>query len=339
MNASAHRPAPVLLLDQATVSALITPDDCIAAVESAFAAHALGRTLAPELMHLDAEGGEFHIKAGGLRSGWRSGTGCYVTCKINGGFFGNRAALGLPNIIGLILLSDGATGSPLAVMESGYITRLRTGAATAVAARYLARANSTTVTLCGAGSQGEMQLRCLARCLPIERVCVWSRGGSAVFSERMAGELKLDIKPVRDLAAATRDSDVIVTSTPSTAWFLGAQHVRPGTFVAAIGADSPAKQELEPELVANSSVVCDIAAQCAEVGDLHHAIAAGLMTAADIRGELGAVIAGLAPKRLRADETIIFDSTGTALQDAAAAILVYERAKALGRGESFAFWS
>jgi alanine dehydrogenase len=224
-------------------------------------------------------------------------------------------------------------------MESGYITRLRTGAATAVAAKYLARPDSKTVTLCGAGSQGEMQLRCLMCCLPIERIFVWSRSNTEGFAERMSRDLKLDVRPAADLRAATLESDVIVTCTPATRWFLGAKHVRPGTFIAAVGADSPDKQELEPVLLAQSSVVCDLVAQCAQVGDLHHTIAAGLMSTRGIRGELGPVIAGLAPKRLRADETIIFDSTGTALQDTAAAAMVYERAKALGRGGSFAFWT
>jgi alanine dehydrogenase len=333
MSAHPRRPAPVLLLDRATIASLVSTEDCVAAVESAFSAHAHGRSLAPQLTHVDADGGEFHMKVGGLRNE----ASCYFTCKINGGFFGNQSKLGLPNIIGLIQLSDGTNGSPLAVLESGYITRLRTGAATAVAAKYLARPESKTVTLCGAGSQGEMQLRCLMHCLPIERVYVWSRSGSDAFAERMSGDLQIDVRPAPDLLAATRESDVIVTCTPSTAWFLGVPHVRAGTFIAAVGADSPGKQELEPELTAQSEVVCDLVAQCSQVGELHYALAAGFTTTAQIRGELGAVIAGDCPARLNADETIIFDSTGIAFQDTAIAVLVYQRAQALGRGESFEF--
>jgi alanine dehydrogenase len=339
MSASAVTPAPVLLFDRETVSSILTLDDCIDAVESAFAAHALGRSLAPELMHVDADGGEFHIKAGGLRSRTEDGNRTYFACKINGGFFGNKAQLGLPNIIGLILLSDGVNGSPLAVMESGFITRLRTGAATAVAAKYLARSDSKSVAVCGAGIQSEMQLRSLMRVLPIERAFVWARSDATAAAQRMSEELELDVRPAPDLAAATLQSDVIVTCTSAKHWFLSKQHVRPGTFIAAVGADSPDKQELEPALLAGSSVVCDLVRQCSHVGDLHHAIAAGLMTPQEIRGELGAVIAGRAPKRLHEDEIIIFDSTGTALQDTAAAALVYEGGKQLARGASFAFWA
>lgn len=324
------------MLDRATIASLVSKDDCIAAVESAFAAHAGGYSLAPEMMHVDARGGEFHIKAGGLCniSGKDS---CYFTCKINGGFFGNYSKLGLPNIIGLIQLSDGTNGAPLAVMDSGRITAHRTGAATAVAAKYLARPESKTVTLCGAGSQGEIQLNYLMRCLPIERVYVWSRTNCEGFAKRMSRELQIDVQAAANLEAATGDSDVIVTCTSATDWFLGLRHVGPGTFVAAVGADSPAKQELEPALIAQSEVVCDLVAQCAQVGELHHAIAAGLTTSAQIRGELSGVIAGHSPGRLSADETIIFDSTGVALQDTAVAVLAYERARAMGRGTSFAF--
>lgn len=113
----------------------------------------------------------------------------------------------------------------------------------------------------------------------------------------MRRELNIDVQPMRDLAKATQVSDVIVTCTSAKHWFLGHRHVRPGTFVAAVGADSPNKQEIEPELLAASSVVCDLTTQCVHVGDLHHAIAAGVMRSEQVRGELGAVIVGSAPRR------------------------------------------
>ena len=326
---------PALLLDRATVGSLLTLDDCIAAVERAFGAHARGESLTTELLHVDGLGGEFHVKAGGLKA-----PRAYFACKVNGGFFQNRARFDLPNIQGLILLYDATNGVPLAVMESATVTILRTGAATAVAARYLARRDARVATICGVGTQGMVQLRALQRVLPLTTVHAWSRdlARATRFAEKMSAELGLDVRPASDLAAATRASDAIVTCTPAKTWFLGRDHVRPGTFIAAVGADSPDKQELEPALVAASSVVCDITAQCAEVGDLHHAIAARLMDAAAVAGELGAVVAGLAPARRDDAETIVFDSTGTALQDAAAAALVYEKAVQAGRGTRFPFW-
>ncbi len=312
----------------------------------------------PQLLHLAAHDGEFHVKAGGL-----SEPRSYFACKVNGGFFGNRTRSGLPNIIGLILLCDGTTGMPLALMESGVVTRLRTAAATAVAAKYLARADSRIATICGAGMQAEAQLRALSAVLPLERVLIWSRGdaGSLVESgrgpfddapakgatfarasalaQRMSQELSITVLATGNLREATRQSDVIVTCTPARQWFLGVEHVAAGTFIAAVGADSPEKQELQPELLATTSVVCDLVDQCAQVGDLHHAITARLMSAREIRGELGDVIVGKVPRRASNRETIVFDSTGTALQDVAAASSVYERAVQQGSGRPFAFWT
>ena len=111
-----------------------------------------------------------------------------------------------------------------------------------------------------------------------------------------------------------------------------ATDVRPGTFVAAVGADAHGKQEIEPALVASSTLVVDVLAQCAEIGELQHALAAGLLTREQVHAELGEVVAGRRPGRTRADEITIFDSSGTALQDVAAAVAVYEQARATGRG-------
>jgi alanine dehydrogenase len=326
-------PSPVLLLDREAVASLLSLEECITAVESAFAAHAEGRALEPALLHVDADAGEFHIKVGGLR-----GNRAYFAAKVNGGFFQNRAKLGLPNIVGLILLSDASNGCPLAIIESGLVTRLRTGAATAIAAKYLARPNSDTATICGAGVQAAIQLRSLLQVLPLRRVFIWSRSNADSFAAQMAQELSIEVTSVQDLSTATLRSDVIVTCTPSKSWFLGKEHVSPGTFIAAVGADSPDKQEIEPALLASSSVFCDLAEQCSHVGELHHAISGDLMSKWQIAGELGGVITGRLSHRVNHDEIIVFDSTGTALQDVAAAAAVYERAIAQGVGASFAFW-
>ncbi len=326
---------PALLLDRRTIAELLSLDDCIAAVEAAFAAHARGETLAPGLLHGDGVGGEYHIKAGGLRTPHPR-----YACKINSSFFKNRAANGLPNIQGLIVLYDAADGRPLAVMESAEITIKRTGAATAVAAKYLATPEARVATIVGAGNQGGIQLEALTRVRRLEKVFVCDQDPAAAdaFAARLGERLKITVQACSDLAAAARESDIVVTCTPSKKWIVGRDMVSPGAFVAGVGADSPDKQELEPALLAQTSVVTDLTEQCAHVGDLHHAIAAGLMRASDVRGELGEVIIGRAPARRDASEIIIYDATGTALQDVAAAVLVYEKARALGRGTEFPFW-
>jgi len=326
--APAPRPG-LLLLGRSDVAALLTLDECIPVVEEAFRARAEGRALPSEMMHIDAGGGEFHVKVGGLTL-----DRTYVALKINSSFFKNLELRGLANIQGMILLFDAENGIPLAVMDSIEITILRTGAATAAAAKLLARPDSATATVCGCGNQGRVQLAALRRALPrLERAYAYDAAPAAAsaFAAEMSGA-GFRVEAVPDLGPAIRRSDVVVTCTPSKAFYLKKEHVRPGTFIAAVGADSPAKQELEPALVAGAKVVVDILDQCIRAGEVHHAIAAGLMTERDVHGELGGVIAGRLPGRTSAEEIIIFDATGTALQDVAAAVAVFRKAILQGRG-------
>jgi ornithine cyclodeaminase/alanine dehydrogenase len=281
-------------------------------------------------MHVEADGGEFHIKGGGLRL-----DRTYFALKANGGFFNNQAKHGLPNILGLLLLFDGSNGRPLAVMDSSDITALRTGATTALAARYLARADSSSVTVCGCGRQGAVQVKALLEVFPsIRRVYAWDRTPLAAvsFAAGMSNRPGVEVVATADLAEAAGHGDIIITCTPAKGFFLRKEHVRPGTFISAVGADSPDKQEIEPALVASARLVVDILDQCARVGELHHAIEAGLMTAAQVHGELGDIVAGKIAGRTGEEEIILFDTTGSALQDTAAAVAVYQKAMAQGVG-------
>ena len=144
------------------------------------------------------------------------------------------------------------------------------------------------------------------------------------------------MEAIEDVRAALRESDVCVTCTPARRAFVMAADVRPGTFIAAVGADSEGKQEIDPLLIASATLVVDVLEQCAEIGELQHALAAGLMTRSQVHAELADVVAGRRPGRTRQDEITIFDSTGTALQDVAAAVAVYETARASGRGTEIA---
>jgi len=316
----------ILLLRRTDVTSLLTLPDCLRAMEEAFRMRAQGRALAPGLMHVDAEGGEFHVKGGGLRL-----DRTYFALKANGGFFGNRRNLGLPNIIGLVLLFDGQNGRPLAVMDSIAITVLRTAATTALAARYLARPESSTVTICGCGNQGRAQLTALRMVLPgLRRAFAWDAVGQAAeeFAAELTRQLEMPVTAEPNLARAAAQSDVIVTCTPAKGFFLRRDYVRPGTFISAVGADSPDKQELEPTLLVGNKLVVDILDQCAQVGELHHALDAGLMTTKDVHAELSDLVAGKIGGRTRADEITVFDTTGSAIQDTAAAVAVYEKALA-----------
>ncbi len=318
-----------LILTRRDVRELLGLDECIAAVESAFRLHAEGRSLAPGVLAIRARDGGFHIKAAGLELGRP-----YFAAKINANFSSNPRRHGLPAIQGVVVLCNADAGRPLAVMDSIEVTIRRTAAATAVAARWLARKDSATATVCGCGSQGREQLRALSRVLPLARAYAYDADEAVAraYARELSDELGIEVAATRDLAAAVRDSDVCVTCTPSRAPFLKREHVRPGTFVAAVGADSPDKQELEPRLLAEAVLVVDVLEQCASIGELHHALDAGVLTREAVHAELADVVTGRRPGRRSDQEITIFDSTGTALQDVAAAVVVYEKAVAKGKG-------
>jgi ornithine cyclodeaminase/alanine dehydrogenase-like protein (mu-crystallin family) len=319
------------VLTRGDVQALLGWDECIEAVESAFRLHAEGRSLAPGVLGVRAPHGGFHVKAAGLERGR-----LYFAVKTNANFSDNPRRHGLPAIQGVVVLCDADDGRALAVMDSIEVTLRRTAAATAVAARHLARPDARAATVCGCGRQGRAQLRALARVLPLQRAWAFDADEAAAraFAREMSGELGFEVKPVPAPAAGLAESEVCVTCTPSRSPFLMREHVRPGTFVAAVGADSEDKQELEPALLARATVVVDSLDQCATIGELHHALTAGVMTRDAVHADLGQLAAGRRSGRRTTDEIIVFDSTGTALQDVAAAALVHERARAAGVGSA-----
>jgi ornithine cyclodeaminase/alanine dehydrogenase-like protein (mu-crystallin family) len=287
-------------------------------------------------VHL-AEGG-VHVKAAALAPD----RGAFAA-KVNANFPANPRLHGLPTIQGLVMLFDAANGTPLAVMESGVLTRLRTAAATAVAARYLARPEAAVLTIAGCGAQAESQVAFVHQVRPLTRVMAYDihEEVARAFATDATRRLGVEVRAVADFHRACRESDIIITCTPSRAPFLGPGDVPAGAFVAAVGADNPDKQELDPALFAKggAALVTDVTAQCAELGELRHVIEAGVLTRDAVRAELGEVVAGHGAGRLDADERIVFDSTGTPIQDAAAGAAAYDRARTLGLGTWFSFRS
>ena len=309
---------PPVVIGRRELASLMDADAYLAAAEAAFRAHAEGRAHVPPPMHIPVEAGGFHAK-GALVVLDRP----YVAVKVNGNFPGNPAH-GLPTIQGAVLLFSARDGRLLAILDSIEITSKRTAAASALAAKHLARADSATIAILGCGEQGRAQLAAISRVVPIRQVVAWDSDASK--ADRFACETRnLEARATSDLAEATRGADVIVTATSSKSAFLARDHVSPGTFIAAIGADSPHKSEIAPDLMAHAKVVADLVAQCRVMGDLHHAIEAGAMAAADVHAELGEVVAGRKPGRTSEGEVTLFDSTGVAIQDVAAAAWAYER--------------
>ena len=323
-----------LLLNRTDVQKLLSLSECVAAVERVFRLQGEGKIPLSGILGVRTQSGGLHVKIACL-----SGAKNYIVAKLNTNFAQNYARFGLPTIQGAIVLYDADNGRLLAVLDSMEITLKRTAAATAVAAKYLARKNSAVATICGCGEQGRAQVRALSLIFRFGKVFAFDVDPKA--SLRLAAqhsrEFQIDTEPVRNLPGAIQSSDVVVTCTPATKFFVQQENIAAGTFIAAAGADDSHKQEIDPALLSSAKVVADNLEQVCAIGDTHHAIAAGLMRKEDIYADLSEIVAGRKPGRTSDDEITIFDSTGVAIEDAAAATVVYERACAAKIMNSFEF--
>ena len=320
----AARPG-TLVITATDVRTHLSATACMDAVELAFGKLAAGDVIAPAMLGTGVAGGGFHVKTAGIRAGR-----LYYAAKINANFPDNPTTRGLPTIQGVVALFDAESGALLALMDSTEITGLRTAAASAVAARHLAPPAASRLTIIGCGAQGLHHARAMLQARPITHVRLADRNPDAAnrLAQLLGREFNGRVDVVSDHGAASRDSDIVVTCTPAHEPVLDRGDLPPGGFVAAVGADSEDKQEITAAAMAQCAVVVDILDQCAAIGELHHAIAAGVMSREDVRADLGTVVSGRAAGRFTAGETVLFDSTGTALEDVAAAAIVYERAVA-----------
>lgn len=319
-----------LLLSRSEIERLLPLAECIEAVQEGFVALARGELHGPVVTGLHTSGGGFHFKGAGLHG--------YVAGKLNANFPGNPAR-GRPTIQGLVLLCDAEQGEPLGVFDSTAITALRTAGATAVAARFLARQDARVATILGCGAQGRAQIRALNLVRPLKRLYAYDLDAERAqrFAPEVAAELGIDSVIVTDLRRALSVSQVCITCTPSKSPLLHHGDIRPGTFIAAVGADNGEKIEIDPALMAEALVVPDLLEQAIRIGDLHHAVAGGFMDVSQVYAELGDIVTGRKPGRTGEDQVFVFDSTGVAVEDVAAAALVYKRAMAQGAGRSIEF--
>ena len=319
----------VRVLLEAEIRELIGPAAAYAAVRDAFVALARGQATLPGVIGFDvpAHQGEVHVK-GAYLHGWP-----FYSIKEAAGFYGN-AEKGVPVGSGLVLVFDATTGFLAAVLfDNGYLTDLRTGAAGALAADLLARRRVGKAAVIGAGSQARFQVEALALVRRPESVAVFSRtpARSAAYAREMERRIGVPVAVAPSAQAAVEGSDVVITATPSRAPIVCAEWLGPGTHVTAVGADGPEKRELEPAmLVRAGKVVVDRLDQCLRLGELHHAVDAGLLAAGEVWGELGELAAGMKPGRESNDEITVADLTGVGIQDAAVANVVV--AEALRRG-------
>ncbi len=326
-------PAPVRILNEGEIRGVVTAADAVRVVEQAFAALAKGEARLPDPLHLDipdAEG-EVHLKGAHLAGA------PYFVFKVASGFWRNPEK-GLPTGSGLMLAFDGTTGFPAALLlDNGFLTEVRTGAAGAVAAKYLARRAPETVAVIGAGRQARHQLRALAVVRELRRARIWSRTRPRAEScaREMSAELGVEAEPASTVEAAVREADVVITVTPSREPLVRADWLAEGTHITAVGSDGPDKQELHVEVLARADrVVADRLSQCLRLGEIHHAVAAGVLREEDVAGELGDLVIGRIPGRTSPEQITVADLTGVGVQDAAIAAWALERAAALDLGRS-----
>lgn len=322
--------AGTLILSGADVRNVLQMEDCIPAVESAFNLLGRGQLRQPMVASMKAGNGGYHIKSAIMPSGDAE----YFVSKTNANYPSNPARFGLPTVQGTIVVHDARNGVPLAVMDSIEITAIRTAAASAVAAKYLAREAAGSLAIIGCGLQGLQHVRALALVRPVRSITLFDANENAARALALHVEqsARLPVRIASSPADAVQSADLVVTCTTSTEFLLHANDVAAGSFIAGVGVDAEHKRELAPDLLRRSKVVVDVLEQCVAFGDLHHAIESGAMTEADVHSDLGRVAAGRRAGRTSPDETFVFDSTGMALQDAACAIVVLQRARALGLG-------
>ena len=323
------------ILTEADLRKIVRLDlDAVACVENAFRALATLPVAMPPILRLDIpeHNGEVDVK-----TAYVPGLDGFAI-KISPGFFDNPK-FGLPSTNGMMVLLSAKTGLVEALLlDNGYLTDVRTAAAGAVAARHLARPDATVAAIFGAGMQARLQLEALKLVRPIEGACIWAR--DRLKAERTAAELReklgIAVRAETDAARAVAGADIIVTTTPSTEPLIHAGFVTAGQHITAMGSDAEHKNEIAPAILKLADLcVADSAKQTRRLGELHHAIDAGLISADADVAELGAVVAGKRHGRRDASDITVADLTGTGVQDTAIATLARDRAKAAGAGTVF----
>jgi threonine dehydratase len=312
-------PAPVLY-DYDTIVNNVKPSRALVeAVEDAFAQLANGKVDVPMPMHIGvaetaaAGPGDCHIKGGYIE-----GAPTWTVKLANVSFYKN-VEKGLPAGSGVFVVCDAANGGPKAVLhENRYLTDLRTGAAGAVAVKHLAVKGAKSVAFIGTGVIAESMARSTATVFGFEEAFAYSRDVSKAqtFCDKMSEELGYPFAACGSAEDAVRAADVVFTQTPGGEWVLEESWLRPHALIVCSGSDQPTKNEIPPNVLKKAKVVTDITAQCARVGEVRSAIAAGVMTAEDVHAELGQIVSGRVKGR-KGKELIVCDLTGTGAQDAA----------------------
>lgn len=330
MSDDSWRNRKTLILGRTDMIGLLTPGEYNDCVEHAFRMHGLGRVYMEPKGHivLDRYPGEWEVMPSYIEEPEAA------ACKWVSIREGN-AKYGLPAVFSILVYTHPETGFPLAICDGSHHTLMRTGASAAVSAKWLARKDSTVLAIVGAGSVAKGTLATCDVVFPWREVRIWSRTQESL-DRFVAAEQPLyphlELKPSTSLEEVVRGADVVVTGTHARGWIVDDAWIEPGTHLAALGADLEGEQELDPRILQRARVFVDDIRQCRTDGEINVPLRDGLITEADLAGEIGKVICGESEGRRADDEITVFDSTGIALQDSATVPLEYERAVAAGVG-------
>ena len=317
----------MLILSREEIAKSITMEEAIRAVEAAFAAHANGYTVTPPRISMTTRDNHGHFLCMPSLVDDRASSPV-LSVKIYSEFSRNPQR-GLPLAYASFLLIDPMNGQPLALLEGMYLTGIRTGAASAVAARYLARRNAEQLGLIGTGFQAFFQAWGLSQVRPIKHLVIYDRSSVTMhaFAKRARRKLRLSVSCARSPDEVAVSSDILVTATNSCEPVFEGAKLRDGTMVIAIGSFHPQEREVDSKTVMRSKIYVDsYEGALAEAGDLLIPIKKGEISRDDIKGELGELVTRRVPGRQSDEEVTLFKAVGLAIEDAVVAKTAYVQA-------------
>lgn len=324
-----------IILNQSEVLSLLNSDEVLSAVEDAFRAYGMRKVQMPPKSYLFYErySGDLRTMPAYIETPEATGVKIVNVHTKNG-------SKKMPTVMAVVLLNDPENGYPIAMMNGTHLTALRTGAAGAIASKYLSRQNSSIIGFvgCGVQAQTQLQMHVLVRNITAVRIFDTNPEIQQNFANWISSHFNIDV----DAAASVEDAcrcDILNTLTPVKSPVVKREYIRSGMHINAIGADAPGKEELDPEILKLAKVVVDDWEQAHHSGEINVPCERGNFARSDLYGELGQIVAGLTPGRTNDEDITIFDSTGLAIQDIAVAHLVYQRARQKGIGQTVDLFS
>ncbi len=325
----------MLLLTEADIRKLFSMEEALSVVETAFKDYALGNSKMPSKVYLNLPefSGDFRAMPAYSFQHQIAGVKWVNSHSKN-------PQKGLPSVMALLILNDPATAVPLAILEGSFLTNMRTGAAGAVAAKYLAKKDASITAFVGSGQQAYYQALALLKIFKLTELRIFDTHAESkkTFSQKIKDSFNISIHDYRSLPSCLEGAHIVVTTTPSHTPLVLENWILPGTHINAIGADAPGKQELDANLVKKSRIVVDDLDQASHSGEINMPLKEHLISSSDIQGTLGDLILGKYSGRQVSSDITLFDSTGLAIQDIAAGAYIYKKAKKMGIGETISFW-